>query len=758
MASSSHNVELEAAKFLHKLIQDSKDEPAKLATKLYVILQHMKSSGKEHSMPFQVISRAMETVINRHGLDIEALKSSRLPLTGGSQTVDSTSGQYAGSSQAVPKDSKAGLSQNEMTKVEQFSSSRPPVGPSIGGHEYYQGAVTHRSSQSFDHESPSSLDTRSANSQSQDKQMNPNESKKAATKRKRGDSSSSLEPNFENSQQLDSRNIVIDSRKGKMNKAEQSGPPNYNLVPSSGQMENFASIPGNMRSMRQNLTENVVDSTNISTLMSRAPSLKHPEEVEVSSTHNAPGQLQGGVPGAHEAFSSRGVWNQNKVGLPFDRSQLHRFSPNVVSGNMTAEIPIQQSTHTSGSFGKVQGGLPATSNSYPAEVAFSGLGQFSGSENQKHGFSKGSITSPDGLSTTSAGKVLEQDGGSSNMLADANKMAQVGRQNSASEMTMLRGTAPRDTGKSPVSQSSASSGLPFKEQQLKQLRAQCLVFLAFRNGLMPKKLHLEIALGNIFPKEDGPRKELIDQRGKVQTSNEPGSISEVVMPFGRMNNVPPGSTSAGRFPEAESLSKESDKLKMEERNGPTSDLSAIVDERKHILATRKAEAETQSYETVEPQAYLTTMSRQHESASTKGGFTVSNPGDGMENGHQQVGKVDQASSMMGANKQVNPEIMGWSGIGCHNDVSRVSLPAAIVQQDLVLERRDNGPMQFQSPEQDEEDISVPSDSLPSPKHTMSEKWIMDQQKRKLLAEQNWVLKQQKTKQRIITCYTKLKKP
>lgn len=36
-ASSSQNVELEAAKFLQKLIQESKDEPAKLATKLYVV-------------------------------------------------------------------------------------------------------------------------------------------------------------------------------------------------------------------------------------------------------------------------------------------------------------------------------------------------------------------------------------------------------------------------------------------------------------------------------------------------------------------------------------------------------------------------------------------------------------------------------------------------------------------------------------------------------------------------------------------------
>lgn len=91
--ASSQNVEMEAAKFLHKLIQESKDEPGKLATKLYVvslvlvsvlvvllvvlfvianvilfvfnnlwlfqILQHMKSSGKEHSMPYQVISRCI---------------------------------------------------------------------------------------------------------------------------------------------------------------------------------------------------------------------------------------------------------------------------------------------------------------------------------------------------------------------------------------------------------------------------------------------------------------------------------------------------------------------------------------------------------------------------------------------------------------------------------------------------------------------------------------------------------------------------
>ncbi|KAK8276259.1 hypothetical protein V6Z12_D10G187200 [Gossypium hirsutum] len=729
MASSSHNVELEAAKFLHKLIQDSTDEPSKLATKLYVILQHMKSSGKEHSMPFQVISRAMETVIKRHGLDLEALKSSRLP---GSQIVDSTSGQYVGSSQAVsvPKDSKAGAAQNEIPKFDPFSSSRPPVGPSIAGHEYYQGAATHRGSQSFDHGSPSSLDTRSANSQSQDKQMNQNDSKMGAAKRKRGDSSSPLEPNFD-----ESLNAVVDPRKGKMNKAETSGPADYNMVPSSGQMEHFPSLPGNMRSMHrgrqdgQNVTENLVDSTNISNMMSRGPSSKYPEEVEVSSAQNVPRQQQGGLPAAHEIFSSRG-----KAGLPFDRSQLHRFSPNV-SGNITAEIASQQLMHASlmpGSFGKVQGGLSAPSNYHAGELAYSGSGQFSGSENQKHGLSKSSVASPDGSSSTlSAGKVLEHDGGSSNMLGDVNKIAQAGRQNSASEMIMLRAMAPRDTGKSPVSQPAALSSMPFKEHQLKQLRAQCLVFLAFRNGLMPKKLHLEIALGNIFPREvgntDGVRKELNDHRGKAQTSSDP---------------------------EADSLSKEAEKLKVEETNGPTSDLLAIVEEREHILATRKAEADLQSHEAVEPQAYLPTMSRQPDSATIKDGFTVHNNLDGMENGHLQVAKADLASSMMGANKQVNPEMMGWSGIGFHNEVSRASLPAAAIQHDLVLERKDTAPL-FQSLEQDE-DKSVSTDSLPSPKYTMLEKWIMDQQKRKFLAEQKWVAKQQETRQRIITCFTKLK--
>ncbi|XP_065631375.1 chromatin structure-remodeling complex protein SYD [Quercus suber] len=786
---TSQNVELEAAKFLQKLIQDSKDEPAKLATKLYVILQHMKSSGKEHSMPYQVISRAMETVINQHGLDIEALRLSRLPLSGGNQIGDSASAQFAGSSQAggVANDSKVGLAENEVSKVDPFASNRPPVGPSSVGHDYYQGSLAHRSSQSFDHESPSSLDSRSANSQSQERQQK--DGKKATTKRKRGETSLPMEQHIDNTQQLDTRNAVVNPRKGKMNKVEPQASlsvkggerTNFNMVPSSGQMEHFASLSGSMRPMLrvkqegQHTIERQMDSSNISNSMLRAPNPKFPEEVEVSSAHNA--SQQGGSLPSHDI---RGVWNQNKTGLPFEKSQIPRF-PSNVPGNMMSEIPTQQSTTPSlgsGAFGKVHSGMPVASSSYPVvESGFSSPMQFSGS--------------------------LEHEGGS-NMLADANKVVQCGQQNSVTEMSMPRSMAPRDTGKAPLPQAPMASSMPFKEQQLKQLRAQCLVFLAFRNGLLPKKLHLEIALGNIFPKEgsniDGPRKELIDPKGKVQSSNEPSSDLDVMMPFGRLNTardtdiISPVASSTGKLQEADTFPKDADSPKMmEEKNGPTSELSVIADERKHILAGRKPEADRQTQEIT---------SQQPNSSNTRG-----NPVEDMENGHLQVGRSNQASSVMGINKQMNPEIISWTGIGSHNEVSRGPLLGSSLPHELVVERKDSNPSQFQnignsiglgkqhadshpsfslkehwkpisgvendhqtvipmrdasmmskhaSQDQEEENKSVSTDLPPSAKYTMSEKWIMDQQKKKNLVEQSWKLKQHKANQRISACYTKLK--
>ncbi|KAK3042449.1 hypothetical protein RJ639_000173, partial [Escallonia herrerae] len=66
------------------------------------------------------------------------------------------------------------------------------------------------------------------------------------------------------------------------------------------------------------------------------------------------------------------------------------------------------------------------------------------------------------------------------------------------------------------------------------------------------------------------------------------------------------------------------------------------------------------------------------------------------------------------------------------------------------------PLPVLETDQEEEDIGMSTGMPPSPKYTTSEKWIMDHQKRKHLNEQKFVLKQQKTEQRITACSDKLK--
>ncbi|KAD4981711.1 hypothetical protein E3N88_18382 [Mikania micrantha] len=374
MAATPQNVEMEAAKFLHKLIQESTDEPTKLATKLHVILQHMRSSGKENSMPYQVISRAMETVISRHGLDIEALMSTRQPLTSGIQAGESSLSQIAGSSQlnAVENDLKKNITMEETEKNSTFSS-KPLHVPSSLGHDIYQGSVNQLTS-------------------------------------------------------------------------IKSHGPNAGT---SGSYE--SGEPGNPRSMS---FSNSYDNQSASMLMHKGPT----------------------------------------------------------------------------------------------------------------------------------GKALEHEGGFPNVMASASKTVQVGISNNVAEMGMLRNEASRDLGKLPaLPASSVGPSMPFKEHHLKQLRAQCLVFLAFRNNLMPKKLHLEIALGNVFPKEDLSS---IDQKGKEQSMG-PGSSSSV-------------------FISETNLLKEGEKLdRMGEKNDPPS----VLPEHGNNLISRKFEADMQSVEAKESQASATKLAQ-----------------------------------------------------------------------------------------------------------------------------------------------------
>lgn len=76
------NVEHEAAALLKQLIADGPDEPTKLATRLFVMCQHMKVNNKEQTLLYKVISRAMEIVLQQHGIDQNTLCSSSLTAAG----------------------------------------------------------------------------------------------------------------------------------------------------------------------------------------------------------------------------------------------------------------------------------------------------------------------------------------------------------------------------------------------------------------------------------------------------------------------------------------------------------------------------------------------------------------------------------------------------------------------------------------------------------------------------------------------------
>ncbi|KAL1201375.1 Chromatin structure-remodeling complex protein SYD [Cardamine amara subsp. amara] len=501
--ASSHNIELEAAKFLHKLIQDSKDEPAKLATKLYVILQHMKTSGKEHSMPYQVISRAMDTVVNQHGLDIEALKSSCLPQAGGTQTEDSGSAHLAGSSQlvGVSNEGKASLVDNEMSKYDAFTSGRQLGGSNSASQTFYQGSGT-QSNRSFDRESPSNLDSTSGISQSHNRSETMNQrDAKSNGKRKRGESSLSWDQNMDNAQIFD--NHKIDDQTGEVSKME---------------------MPGN----------------------------------------------SGDIRNLHVGLSS-----------------------------------------------------------------------------------------------------------------DAYTTPQCGWQNS--EVTAIRPPVHKEPGNNVAVEGLLPSGSPFREQQLKQLRAQCLVFLALRNGLVPKKLHVEIALRNTFREDDGYRGELFDPKGRTHTSSDLGGIPDVSALLSRTDNP------TGRLDEMDFSSKDTERARL----GEKSFSNTVFSDGQKLLASKIPGSQAQ-----------TQVAVSHSQLAFSSGVT----------------------------KQTPSEMVGWAGVVKSNDLS-----TSAVQPD-----------DFHASDQEEGSVQ------PSPKYTMSQKWIMGRQNKRLLVDRSWAVKQQKADQAIGARFNELK--
>ncbi|XP_008803891.1 chromatin structure-remodeling complex protein SYD-like isoform X2 [Phoenix dactylifera] len=846
MASSQH-VEVEAAKLLHKLIQESKDEPAKLATKLYVICQHMKLSGKEQSLPYQVISRAMETVISQNGLDIDALRSSRFPFAGGPHTGElghmrskdketienqlptggidlprksmpastwqvASSSQtkeeaYAGSFQSygMVKDSLAASGATDVARHEVLISNRPTAGISrmdSMGADPHQGSVSQKSSKSSEHESPASVpmeDTRSANSQERhdtlkQDQVNKKEVKKSGAKRKRADSRAAVDVHSENPHQTDVLATGHNSRKGKqvdkgrmqgafavkVGDNEQGGSVQY-----AGQPEHFTSLSSGAGSLykakvenAQAFSERTMDKIKNPSSFPVTPASKL-QEGEVSSAHRALGLQKGALlPPRTNTFGPAYVWNQNRFSLSSENSQgsvpgFVETSPGVNSeaiytGNESkinsSEVTIDGSkpvrlpaNHAHG-MGRLNVGTSGAFSSFAmAKMGFPPPAHFAGSPFEGHEFAskmhlqrsfeasgfhlseKGKdvialnsgIEFPSGVSAKAAAdseimksgimrdgtsrysdKFLEAQGGGiqelqnrDNVQVKAETVQQssqhffvkpsseaklYGEPKNNAEISTLRSATPKDVGTGLVRQASASSNMPFKEQQLKQLRAQCLVFLAFRNNLIPRKLHLEIALGGSYSKEDGTNKGLSDSRVADTSSKEPGNSHESSVMSCRANdiaNIPPGTPSTGSIVETDSSSKDTENTKKKSKKFTTLENSMMTEEnRRPPVFKQKTDSEMRIQETAESHVVLV-MPQEPDSLIHAGKGALDNHRDreGPENANQQAAWTNQVTSVLGGNNPP-PKLEGTvaTRTGIYDDPSKESLATVVAHREAYF--------------------------------------------------------------------------
>ncbi|KAM0895530.1 hypothetical protein ACQ4PT_023792 [Festuca glaucescens] len=351
MASSQH-VEVEAAKLLQKLIQESKDEPAKLATKLYVICQHMKLSGKEQSLPYQVISRAMETVVNQHGIDMDALRSSRVPFAGGPQAVDSSGvlskdKEIIGSqSPMVGSDASQGSGQaalwqfpsgsTDMTRHGVYIPGRVPTGQNRGdvaGSDIHQGSMSQKSGRSSGIESPASLqmeDTRSMNSHDSLKSDEKTSKKASSSKRKRMDSKATGDMQSEDNSKSDAISSGQNIRKKKqLGKAGTQGQPSKGVEPEQshllqGTTAQVPPLPGGASFIRAHQESSPasagrsIDNTKPSNpfAMSQVPNF-----AEGLASGSIPAELQKGILGGANMFNSGFGWNQNPQGSVIKNTQ-----------------------------------------------------------------------------------------------------------------------------------------------------------------------------------------------------------------------------------------------------------------------------------------------------------------------------------------------------------------------------------------------------------------------------------------------------
>ncbi|VAI84907.1 unnamed protein product [Triticum turgidum subsp. durum] len=351
MASSQH-VEVEAAKLLQKLILESKDEPAKLATKLYVICQHMKLSGKEQSLPYQVISRAMETVVSQHGIDMDALRSSRVPFAGGPQAVDSSGLMskdkevIGGQSSMVGSDASQSSGQAalwhlppgsaDMARPGVYIPGRVPAGQNRGdvtGSDIHQGSMSQKSGRSSGVESPASLqmeDTRSMNSHDSLKSDEKTSKKASSSKRKRMDSKAAGDMQSEENSKSDGISSGQNIRKRKqVGKAGAQGQPSRGAEPEQSHILQGATaqvppLPGGASFFRAHQegppasAGRTIDNTKPSNPFAMSQVSNFAEGLASGSI---PTELQKSILGGTNMFNTGFGWNQSSQGSAIKNTQ-----------------------------------------------------------------------------------------------------------------------------------------------------------------------------------------------------------------------------------------------------------------------------------------------------------------------------------------------------------------------------------------------------------------------------------------------------
>ncbi|CAA7396178.1 unnamed protein product [Spirodela intermedia] len=764
MASSQH-VEVEAAKFLHKLIQESKDEPAKLATKLYVICQHMKMSGKEQSLPYQVISRAMETVISQHRLDIDVLRSSRLSLGSGPQMGDSGQRQIdnnaPGSSAGVDMPQKgtavgtwhavqnseakdeaySGTAQNFMLsgdckvaagvsdpgKHEGASLDRPPKVDSLRHDIINQGSVSQsqRSSKSLEHESPASVpmeDSRSANSQERhnstksDTQAGRKDAKKTNTKRKRAESKESSDAHGDDPQQSDSVSTRFNARKGK-----HTG-------------RGIAQSHLSFESGRHGLVDAV----------SQPP--EKAMDVHLSSSHGSatPRYLYSGRILGHEGGSSHTTSN------PYTAFQSERATRDIggitTSQSLSSEMPFKEQ-HLKQLRAQCLVFLAFRNNVPPRKLHLEiALGESYPKE--------GKLSSPieikgKSMSSKEYGHCLESPGlfGRPNDMIETEKEmnAKIPPGSSSSGSLMETESSSKDTEntkKKSKTVSISERSVAVEQWQLSsKQKTEISQLKAESHGPVTSPVEAEsLANASRCFSETKPIKDSCNQ------ANQPGvwanqNLSSVPRKSSILNPEVTMPTTAGfhtiAFKDVVSCSV--GQLQHEPASEfPVVETNVLVDRGTSLLTAKDQTPHFTVKDIENLKCSMNSLRDVHaEKLSSTPELVAYNDKSGFYCG----------TEINGLNDQRTPDIQ--------KQASSDGLKTIIYSD--TLRGGNLGKVLERSTDPDEENSLESSDmSISPPKFTTSEKWILEQQKRKRFEEEKWALKQRKAEERIATCFEKLK--